>query len=209
MGEALPDFSFVIFSLFSILRADLSPRKVVFSGWRPIRFVGKIHRFSVSDLNPWIGVNAKAVVAPFARRHLWSICAAVSVVLQRIVARFARRHLTRICAAVSVRSQYVVSRFARRHLKGICAAISVGFTVRGGSRVLVLILLVFVHHYNRARRLRKGVLPLEPPGTTAIIVVQYSRPHTSPSARGMVKLPFVPKCSVGRCPTFDVHRHRR
>ena len=59
----------------------------------------------------------------------------------------------RICAAVSVVSQYVVARFARRHLKGICAAVSVGVVVRGGSRVMALILLVFVHHYNRARQL--------------------------------------------------------
>ena len=81
------------------------------------------------------------------------------------------RHLTRICAAVSVGSQYVVARFARRHLKGICAAICVGVAVRGGSRVLALILLIFVHHYNRARRLGNCVLPIEPLGTTAIIVV--------------------------------------
>ena len=39
----------------------------------------KIHRFSVYDLNLWIGVNARVVVAPFARSHLWCFCAAVSV----------------------------------------------------------------------------------------------------------------------------------
>ena len=87
------------------------------------------------------------------------------------MARFARRHLTRICAAVSVGSTYMVARCARRHLKDICAAISVGVAVRGGSRVLVSILLVFVYHYNQARRHGNWVLPLEPPGTTAIIVV--------------------------------------
>ena len=87
------------------------------------------------------------------------------------MARFARRHLTGICAAVSAGSQYVEARFARRHLKGIYVAISVGVAVRSGSRVLALILLVFVHRYNRARRLGNCVLPLEPPGTTAIIVV--------------------------------------
>ena len=74
-------------------------------------------------------------------RHIWGFCAAVSVGSHRIVARFARRHLTRICAAVSVESQHVVARFARNHLKGICAAVSVGVAVRGGSRVLALILL--------------------------------------------------------------------
>ena len=99
------------------------------------------------------------------------LCGSQCWVTARIVARFARRHLTRICAAVSVWSQYVVARFARRHLKGICATISVGVAVRGGSRVLALILLVFVHHYNRARRLGNCVFPLEPPGTPAIIVV--------------------------------------
>ena len=111
------------------------------------------------------------MLARFARRHLWGICAAVSVGSQRAVARFARRHLTRICAAVSVGSQYVVARFARRHLKGICAAVSDGVAVRGGSRILALIFFVFVHHYNEARRLGNCVLLLEPPGTTAIIVV--------------------------------------
>ena len=55
----------------------------------------------------------------FARRHLWGICAAVSVGSQCVVARFARRHLWSICAAVSVGSQCVVARFARRHLWGI------------------------------------------------------------------------------------------
>ena len=118
-----------------------------------------------------VSVGSQCVVARFARRHLWGIFSAVSVGSQRVVARFARRHLTRIFAAVSVRSQYVVARFARRHLKGICAAISVGVAVRGGSRVLALILLVVVLHYNRARRLGNCLLPLEPPGTTAVIVV--------------------------------------
>ena len=118
-----------------------------------------------------VSVGSQCVVARFARRHLWGICAAVSVGSQRVVARFARRHLTRICAAVSVGSQYMVARFARRHLKGICAAISVGVAVRGGSRVLALILLVSVHLYNRARRLGNCVLPLEPPGTSALTVV--------------------------------------
>ena len=116
-----------------------------------------------------LSVGSQCVVARFARRHLWGICAAVSVGSQRVVARFARRHLTRICAAVSVGSQYVVVRFARRHLKGICAAISVGVAVRGGSRVLALILLVFVYRYNRARRLGIRVTPLEPPGTTLLL----------------------------------------
>ena len=76
-----------------------------------------------------------------------------------------------LCGGLSFGSQYVVARFARRHLKGICAAVSVGVAVRGSSHVLALILLVFVHRYNRARRLRNCVLPLEPPATTAIIVV--------------------------------------
>ena len=129
-----------------------------------------------------VSVGPQCVVARFARRHLWGICAAGSVWSQRVVARFARRHLTRICAAVSVGSQYVVARFTRRHLKGICAAVNVGVAVRGGSRVLALILLVFVHHYNRTRR------------------------HCSCVQSGMVKLSFVPKCSVGHCPTSDVHR---
>ena len=124
-------------------------------------------------------------------------CAAVNVESQCVVARFARRHITDICAADSVGSQYVVARFARKHLKGVCAAVSVGVAARSGSRVLVLLLLVFVHDYNRARRLGNCVLLLEPPRTTAI-VVQYSRPHTSPFARGMVKLTFVPKCRVGQ-----------
>ena len=72
----------------------------------------KINRFSVCDLDPWIGVNARVVVAPFARRHLWGICAVVSVGSQYVVARFARTHLWSICAAVSVGSQCVVARFA-------------------------------------------------------------------------------------------------
>ena len=79
------------------------------------------------DLNLWIGVNARVVVARFARRHLRGICAVGSVGSQCVVARFARRHLRGICAVVSVGSQCVVARFARRHyLWGICAAISVG-----------------------------------------------------------------------------------
>ena len=60
------------------------------------------------DLNLWIGVNARVVVTPFARRHLWCICAAVSVGSQCVVTRFACRHLWGICAAVSVGSQCVV-----------------------------------------------------------------------------------------------------
>ena len=60
------------------------------------------------DLNLWIGVNARVIVAPFARRHLWCICAAVSVGSQCVVTHFARRHLWSICAAVSVGSQCVV-----------------------------------------------------------------------------------------------------
>ena len=144
-----------------------------------------------------VSIGSQCVVARFARRHLWGICAAVSVGSQCVVAGFVRRHLTGICAADSVGLQYVVARFARKHLEGICAAVSVGVAVRGGSRDLALILSVFVHHYNRARRLGNCVLPLEPLGTNAV-VVQYSRPHTSPFARGMVKLPFVPKCSVGQ-----------
>ena len=90
------------------------------------RMYVKIHRFSVCDSNISIGVNPRVVVAPFARRHLWCICAAVSVGSQCAVARFARRYLWGICAAVSVGSQCVVARFARRHLWGICAAVSVG-----------------------------------------------------------------------------------
>ena len=50
------------------------------------------------------------MLARFARRHLWGICAAISVGSQRVVACFARRHLTRICTAVSVGSQYVMTR---------------------------------------------------------------------------------------------------
>ena len=115
-------------------------------------------------------VGSQCVVARFARRHLWGIVAAVVVGSQRVVARFARKHFTRICAAVSVGSQYVLARFARRHLKDICAAASVRVAVRGSSRVVALILLVFVHHYNRARRRCNCVLPIEPPGTTAIVV---------------------------------------
>ena len=53
----------------------------------------KTHRFSVCDLNFWIGVNARVVVAPFARSHLWCICAAVSVGSQCVVTSFARRNL--------------------------------------------------------------------------------------------------------------------
>ena len=117
-----------------------------------------------------VSVGSQCVVAHLTRRHLWGICAAVSVGSQRVVARFTRRHVTRVCAAVRIGSQYVMARFSRRHLKGVCAAISVGVAVRGGSRVLALILLVFVHHYNRVRRTGKCVLPLEPPGTKAIIV---------------------------------------
>ena len=65
-------------------------------------------------------------MAPFARRRLWCICAAVSVGSQCVVARFARSHLWGICAAVSLGSQCVVARFARKHLMGICATVSVG-----------------------------------------------------------------------------------
>ena len=86
----------------------------------------KIHRFSVCDSNIWIGVNPRVVVAPFARRHLWCICAAISVGSHCVVARFARRHLWGICGAVSVGSQCVVARFTRGHLWGICAAVSLG-----------------------------------------------------------------------------------
>ena len=86
----------------------------------------KNHRFSVCDSNIWIGVNPRVVVAPFARRHLWCICAAISVGSQCMVARFARRHLWGICGAVSVGSQCVVARFARGHLWCICAAVSLG-----------------------------------------------------------------------------------
>ena len=83
-------------------------------------------RFLVCDLNLSIGINARVVVARFARRHLWGIWAAVSVGSQCVVARFARRHVWDICATVSVGSQCVVARFARRDLRGICAAVSVG-----------------------------------------------------------------------------------
>ena len=38
----------------------------------------------------WVTVRS---AARFAGRHLWGICAAVSVGLQCVVARFARRHL--------------------------------------------------------------------------------------------------------------------
>ena len=71
------------------------------------------HRFSVYDSNIWIGVNPRVVVAPFARRHLWCIFAAVSVGSHCVVARFARRHLWGICAAVSVGSQCVVARYKK------------------------------------------------------------------------------------------------
>ena len=60
------------------------------------------------DLNLWIGVNAKVVEAPFARRHLWCTYAAVSVGAHCVGTRFARRHLWGICAVVSVGSQCVV-----------------------------------------------------------------------------------------------------
>ena len=70
--------------------------------------------------------HPRVVVAPFARRHLWCIWAAVSVGSQCVVARFAREHLWGNYAAISVGSQCVVARFARRHLRGICAAVSVG-----------------------------------------------------------------------------------
>ena len=60
------------------------------------------------DLNLWIGVNARVLVTPFARRHLSCICAAVSFGSQCVVARVARRHLSCICAAVSVGSQCVL-----------------------------------------------------------------------------------------------------
>ena len=43
-----------------------------------------------------------------------------------MLARFARRHLWGICATVSVGSQCVGTRFARRYLWGICAAVSDG-----------------------------------------------------------------------------------
>ena len=78
--------------------------------------IKKNHRFSMCGLNFWIGVNARVVVALFARRHLWGICEAVSVGSQCVVARFARRHLRGICATVSVGSQCVVAHFACRHL---------------------------------------------------------------------------------------------
>ena len=68
----------------------------------------KNNRFSVCDFNLWIGVNARVVVARFARRYLRGICAAVSVGSQCEVARFARRHLRGICAAARVESQCVV-----------------------------------------------------------------------------------------------------
>ena len=86
----------------------------------------KNHRFSVCDSNIWIGVDPRVVVAPFARRHLWCICAAISVGSQCVVARFGRRHLWGICGAVSVGSRCVVARFARGHLWCLCAAVSLG-----------------------------------------------------------------------------------
>ena len=132
------------------------------------------------------------MLARFVRRHLWGICATVSVGSQCVGTRFARRYLWGICTAVSDGSQGMVTRFARLHLWGICAAVSVG----SQCVVLLLISLVFVHYYYRSRRLGYCVLPLEPPGTTGI-VVQYFRPHTSPFARGIVNLPFVPKCCRG------------
>ena len=57
-----------------------------------IKKYNKIRRFSVCDLNSWIGVNATVTVevAPFARGHLWGICAAVSAGSQCVVARFAK-----------------------------------------------------------------------------------------------------------------------
>ena len=39
----------------------------------------------------WVSVRS---AARFAGRHLWGICAAVSVGSQCVMARFARRHLT-------------------------------------------------------------------------------------------------------------------
>ena len=42
-----------------------------------------------------------------------------------------------------------------------------------------------------------------------ILVATQNYLTAAPSARGIVKLPFVPKCSVGHCPTSDVHRHHR
>ena len=71
-------------------------------------FAKKKHRFSVCYLNLWIGVNTRVVAAPFARSHLWCICAAIGVGSQCVVTHFARRHLRGICAAVSVGSQCVV-----------------------------------------------------------------------------------------------------
>ena len=72
-----------------------------------------------------ISVGSQCVVARFARKHLWGICGAVSVGSQCMVARFARGYLWGICAAVSLGSQCVVARFAQKHLTGICAAVSV------------------------------------------------------------------------------------
>ena len=47
-------------------------------------------------------------MAPFARSHLWCLCAAISVGSQCVVTRFALRHSWDICAAISVGSQCVV-----------------------------------------------------------------------------------------------------
>ena len=51
------------------------------------------------------------MLARFARRHVWSICATVSAGSQCVVTRFARRYLWGIYAAVSDGSQGVVARF--------------------------------------------------------------------------------------------------
>ena len=47
------------------------------------------------------------------------LCRGQCWVIECVVASFARRHLWGICAAVSVGSQCVVDRFAHRHLTGI------------------------------------------------------------------------------------------
>ena len=88
----------------SCCREKRARRKQKWSPCMLLSFVSarKNHRFSVCDSNIWIGVNPKVVVTPFARRHLWCICAAISVGSPCVVARFARRYLWGICGAVSV-----------------------------------------------------------------------------------------------------------
>ena len=59
--------------------------------WVTVRGCSRSQVFGVRfEYCIWIGVNPRVVVAPFARRHLWCICAAVSVGSQCVVARVPR-----------------------------------------------------------------------------------------------------------------------